>query len=56
MVCWCKTILSALIIIFMFLTGTWVKWAVIVAAAIILIISLTGFCCCGSGTCGPKKK
>ena len=39
---WVKTILSILIIIFMFLSGTWIKWAVIVAALIILILTLMG--------------
>lgn len=37
---WVKTILSVLIIIFMFLSGTWIKWAVIIAALLILIFTL----------------
>jgi len=54
-VCWCKLILSLLIIVFVWWwTPTWANWGITIAAAIIALSSLFGFCCCGK-SCDMKK-
>lgn len=47
--CYCSAILSLLIIVFVWLSRarvTWTVWAVTIAAIVLLILSLTGGCCC----------
>ncbi len=52
-ICWCKLILSLLIIVLVWWAPSWANWGITVLAAVIALTSLFGFCC--GGTCSTKK-
>ncbi|RJQ17021.1 hypothetical protein C4573_03095 [Candidatus Woesearchaeota archaeon] len=54
MLCWCKSVLAVLIIIFVWLPGTVFNVLITIAAALILILSLTVGCCCKGSCCNGK--
>ncbi|MBN1385783.1 hypothetical protein JW968_02270 [Candidatus Woesearchaeota archaeon] len=44
--CYCSAVLALLVIIFTWMSGAWTHWAITIAAAILLLLNLTGVCCC----------
>ncbi len=55
--CYCRAILSIAIVVLAYLSSaSWMRWAIIVAGLILLVLTVTGKCCCrGSCTCAPAK-
>ncbi len=51
--CWCNTILGILVIVFAWWATPWNNWILTVLGIIIVLIGLTGKCCCKAG--GKKK-
>ena len=60
--CYCSAVLAVLIIVLALLahneviSGTWVITVVVIAAAIITICSITGYCCNCLGKCETEEK
>ena len=55
--CWCKTVMAILIIIFVWMDASWIKIAITIIAAIIVLMSLWGGCCCkGKCECAKEEK
>ncbi|MCK4943813.1 MAG: hypothetical protein KAS65_09560 [Candidatus Aminicenantes bacterium] len=53
--CFCRSILSILVIVFAWWHPSWVHIALTVIGAILLILSLSGVCCCRT-KCEEKKE
>jgi hypothetical protein len=49
MMCWCKSILAVLIIVFVWIPGTTFKILATVAAGLIFILTVSVGCCCSAG-------
>ena len=45
-ICYCRTILAALVIVFAWLNVAWGSIALTVIGGLLVILSLTGKCCC----------
>ena len=52
-ICWCRVVAAALIIVLTWWMPGWANWAITILAVIILLISLSGKCCCKE-TCERK--
>ena len=52
--CWCKVLLSILVIVFAWVNVSWAPIALTVVGALLVILSLKGTCCCSwmRGKCG----
>jgi len=46
--CYCRVVLSILVIVFAWLTFSWAKIVLTVLGAILAIQALAGVCCCAS--------
>ena len=46
--CYCRVVLSILVIVFAWLTVSWAKYVLTVLGAILAIQALAGACCCTS--------
>ena len=46
--CYCRVVLSILVIVFAWLTVSWAKYVLTILGAILAIQALTGACCCAS--------
>jgi len=44
--CYCRVVLSILVIVFAWLTVSWAKYVLTVLGIILAIQALSGFCCC----------
>ena len=44
--CWCKVVMSILVIVFAWVEASWQPIALTVLGALLLIASLIGTCCC----------
>jgi len=53
--CFCRSILSILVIVFAWWAVSWGQIALTVIGALLLILSLSGVCCCRS-KCEEKKE
>lgn len=53
--CFCRTILSILVIVFAWLHVSWGQIALTVIGALLVILSLTGVCCCRTKTEAKKE-
>ena len=57
--CFCRTILAILVIVFAWWNPDWAKIALTVIGALLVILSLTGVCCCRGkleAKAEPKKE
>jgi len=54
--CWCKLIMAALIIVFVWMNYSWSNIAITVLAALIAVMALWGGCCCHKDNCCEEKK
>ena len=46
--CYCRVVLSILVIVFAWLTVSWAKYVLTVLGVILAIQALAGICCCAS--------
>jgi hypothetical protein len=46
--CYCRVVLSILVIVFAWLTVSWAKYVLTVLGALLAIQALAGACCCAS--------
>lgn len=55
--CWCKFVMSVLIIVFLWMDVSWAKIGITVVAGLIAVMSLWGGCCCKSNDkCREESK
>jgi hypothetical protein len=54
--CFCRSILSILVIVFAWWAVSWGQIALTVIGALLLILSLSGVCCCRKASCEEKKE
>lgn len=46
--CYCRVVLSVLVIVFAWLTFSWAKYVLTILGAILAIQALAGVCCCAA--------
>jgi hypothetical protein len=53
--CWCKAIMSLLVIVFAWWSVSWSAWALTVLGAILFFMNVSGTCCCKKDECCQNK-
>lgn len=54
--CFCKIVLGILVIVFAWWSVDWANIALTVLGAILILLSMTGSCCCKQDKCECEKK
>ena len=52
--CFCRTVLAILVIVFAWINVSWANIALTIIGALLVILSLTGVCCCRTNLKGKK--